>query len=165
MDAALRAGADRVRIAAYGARPQTGVGIGRRALELADPLSENPGESWGRAQMIEAGLPTPVLQPEIHDAEGVFVARSDYGWRDRAGRVRVVGEFDGLGKYLKYLHPGESADDAIRREKQREGQLQDLGIIVVRWLWQDLRRNAAVPRIRAQLTALGLIDASTNPAA
>ncbi|WP_018178622.1 type IV toxin-antitoxin system AbiEi family antitoxin domain-containing protein [Jongsikchunia kroppenstedtii] len=165
-DAALRAGADRDRMAGYARRPQTGVAVARRALLYADPLSENPGESLGRAQMIEAGLPMPRLQCEIYDIDGDFVGRPDYEWRDGSGR-RVVGEFDGVGKYLKYLSAGESAETAIRREKEREGRLQDLGVIVVRWTWRELQRRRMVPRVRAQLLAVGMIESSdpANPAA
>ncbi|GAC53751.1 hypothetical protein GOAMI_24_00070 [Gordonia amicalis NBRC 100051 = JCM 11271] len=57
-DQALRAGADRDRIAQILAgRRRQGIRNARRALSLASGLSESVGESWSRAQMIEAGLP------------------------------------------------------------------------------------------------------------
>lgn len=157
-DAALRQNANHARMAEYCDRPQHGVGHARVALGQADPLAENPGESWGRAQMIQAGLPIPRLQRRFYDSAGQFIARTDYDWSDDAGMARVIGEFDGLGKYLKYLRPGETPEDAIRREKEREGRLQDLGLVVVRWTWRDLVAGRVVPRLRAQLTALGLAD-------
>ncbi|NMO01352.1 hypothetical protein HH308_09010 [Gordonia sp. TBRC 11910] len=155
-DSALRTGGDRTVMQAYGAQPRTGVGVARRALTFADPLSENAGESWGRAQMIEGGLVVPRLQHEVFDDAGTFIARTDYDWVDENGAIAMVGEFDGLGKYLKYLQPGEDAQDVIRREKRREGRLQDLGIIVVRWTWADLKAGRVVSRIVAQMRAIGL---------
>jgi hypothetical protein len=163
-DAALRMGADRARIQEYCRAPQAGVGIARAALASANPLSENPGESWGRAQMIGSGLPEPRLQHDIHH-NGRFVARPDYDWRDSDGVVRLVGEFDGIGKYIKYLGAGESPEDAIRREKEREGRLQDMGIVVVRWGWRDLRAGRVVARIEAQLRALGLVTPQPDASA
>ncbi len=153
LDSALRQGADPALLTDFGAQPRTGVGVAREALQYASPLSENPGESWGRAQIIKAQLPIPRLQHNIYDSRGNFVARSDYDWVDGCGNIRVVGEFDGIGKYLKYLRPGESPVDVIRREKEREGRLQDLGIVVVRWTWADLKAGRVVPRLVAQLSA------------
>lgn len=160
LDSALRLGGDRARIESLCAAPKTGVGIARKALVHADPLSENPGESWGRAQMILGDLPLPRLQHEIYGSNGDFIARPDYDWCDQDGVTRLVGEFDGIGKYLKYLRAGESPEDAIRREKRREGLLQDLGIVVVRWGWAELVAQRVVPRIAAQLRALGMLTAA-----
>lgn len=153
----------------YGREPRTGVGVARRALALADPRSENPGESWSRAQMIAAGITPPTLQREIFDRRGNFVARTDFDWVDENGVVTLVGEFDGLGKYLKYLRPGESPEQVIKREKAREGRLQDLGIVVTRWLFTDLVAQRMAPRLIAQLRTLRLptptpIRAVANPA-
>jgi len=156
-DAALRRKACYEQMAHYCDRPQRGVGHARAALVQANPLAENPGESWGRAQLIQAALPIPSLQRRIYDSAGHFIARTDYDWCDDSGTVRVVGEFDGLAKYLKYLRPGETPEDAIRREKEREGRLQDLGLVVVRWTWRDLVEARVVPRLRAQLAAVGLV--------
>lgn len=156
LDSALRMGADARRMSEYGGEPRTGVGVARSALRHANPLSENAGESWGRAQMIEGGLATPRLQRRIFDKSGDFIARTDYDWADENGVVRLIGEFDGLGKYLKYLKPGEKPQDAIRREKVREGRLQDMGLVVVRWIYDDLSSGSVVPRLIAQMRALGL---------
>ncbi|MFT4201078.1 type IV toxin-antitoxin system AbiEi family antitoxin domain-containing protein [Gordonia sp. (in: high G+C Gram-positive bacteria)] len=157
-DSALRLGANRRSMARYGREPRTGVGTAREALKIANGLSDNPGESWGRALMYLDGLPMPRIQTEVFDEYGVFVARPDYDWVDEAGNIVVVGEFDGLGKYLKYLRPGEDVDDALRREKERESRLQDLGIIVVRWTWSDLYTpNRITRRIRIQLERTGLL--------
>lgn len=42
--------------------PRPGVRPARRALAVADPGSESVGESWSRAQIIDAGLPGPLVQ-------------------------------------------------------------------------------------------------------
>ncbi|GAC67021.1 hypothetical protein [Gordonia soli] len=151
LDSALRLGADPEVIAEKLVGTRTGVARARRALGHADPLSENAGESWGRAQMIEAGLPVPRLQHEFVDGTGVFVARSDYDWDGR-----LVGEFDGWAKYQRHLSPGETSFDAMRREKNREDALRRMGIMVVRWTWDALRRGLVVPMIAEWLGRLGI---------
>ncbi|QRY63590.1 hypothetical protein JVX90_05035 [Gordonia sp. PDNC005] len=151
-DSALRIGASPTVMRGLLERSRPGVGIARRALELADPESTNPGESWSRAQMIEAGLPAPRLQYRFYDEDGRFIGRSDFDWRGV-----VIGEFDGYGKYVDYLDGAETALDAVRREKRRHARLVDAGIIVVRWDWADLESRRMIPRLVATLTAGGVL--------
>ncbi|GGF24163.1 hypothetical protein GCM10007298_20110 [Williamsia phyllosphaerae] len=132
--------------------PRRGVGQARRALHHADGNAENPGESWSRAQMIDAGLPPARLQHEFHSATGELVARTDFDW---AGLL--VGEFDGMVRYQKHLRPGETPFDAMRREKEREDALRRAGIMVIRWTWNDLERGRVVPLIRDWLLRLRLL--------
>ncbi|KQS00442.1 hypothetical protein ASG12_05955 [Williamsia sp. Leaf354] len=153
-DSALRLGADRGVMEAMMASSARGIGQARRALRHADGESENPGESWSRAQMIEAGLLTPRLQHEFSDRTGNVIARTDFDW---AGLL--VGEFDGMAKYQKHLRPGETPFDAMRREKEREDALRGLGIMVLRWTWRDLERGLVVPMIRDWLVRLRLTAA------
>lgn len=141
VDAGLRMGADVDILTEMSHRRVRGVALFRKALEFADPLSENPGESWGRAQMIAAGLPVPRLQHTYRDSQG-FVGRTDYDWRDL-----LVGEFDGLVKYLNHRREGESIEQAVIREKQREDRLRALGIMVIRWVWADLENERVVPKL------------------
>lgn len=150
LDAALRLGADRKVMRKMLRATRRGVGQARRALAHADAAAESPGESWCRAQMIEAGLPIPRLQHEFRDQDG-FVARSDFDW---AGRL--VGEFDGKVKYQKYLREGEDVTDAVVREKKREDRLRRLGVMVIRWTWSDLERGTVAASIRQWLTSLEL---------
>lgn len=105
-----------------------------RAAAFADGRSESPGESWSRALMEVTGIPIPELQRELWDAWGRFLARVDFYWAEQ----RVVGEFDGLGKYSAHLAGGDTVDRAIQREKEREAALADEGYRVVRWMWSDL---------------------------
>ncbi|MDS1112425.1 hypothetical protein RD149_01455 [Gordonia westfalica] len=124
-----------------------GVGTARRALLLADAASESVGESWSRAQMIAAGLPIPRLQHTFQTSDGP--ARADFDWEGK-----LVGEFDGLQKYGRLLRPGETARDALIREKRREDALRAQGIMVVRWTWATLERGELVGLLRPWLTSL-----------
>lgn len=81
-----------------------------------------------------AGLPIPVLQWEIRDDTGRTLGRSDFGWPEHG----VAGEFDARIKYGRLLGPGETAGDAVYREKQREDSSRDWIRTVVPWGWDDL---------------------------
>lgn len=104
--------------------------------------------------MIDAGLPIARLQHEFHHGDGTLVARTDYDWDGL-----LVGEFDGMTKYQKYLRRGETPFDAMRREKVREDALRKLGIMVIRWTWDDLEHGRVVPLVRDWLQRLQLIAA------
>ena len=156
-DSALRGHADRAVMEELCRSRQQGVAVARQALALADGRAENPGESWSRAQMIRGGVLTPRLQTEVFDEHGLFVARPDFDWIDEHGVIRLAGEFDGLGKYVDYLRPGETPKDAIRREKEREARFRDLEIIVVRWTWRDLKNRTVAAAVSSHLRTLGLV--------
>lgn len=144
-DAALRMGATRLELETIVARAgrRKGIDTARRAVAFADVAAESIGESWSRALMSTMGdIPVPELQPEIHDSDGVFAARTDF-------RIRgtLLGEFDGYDKYIRYLKPGESPADAVYREKRREERLNELGFTVARWGWDDLMNPDRLRRI------------------
>ncbi|MEE3850786.1 hypothetical protein VZC37_10615 [Gordonia sp. LSe1-13] len=153
-DSALRLGADRdvMRAMLHGRRH--GVGHARRALHHADSGAENPGESWVRAQLIEAGLPIPRLQHEFYDEDGRFVARTDFDW---AGLL--VAEFDGDVKYGKHLRPGETPFQAMKREKTREDALRRMDVMVIRWTWKDLENRVVAGQAREWLIRFHLLAA------
>lgn len=111
----------------------------RRVLDAADDRAESVGESRSRALMLDAGLPLPELQLEVHRPDGLLVGRSDFGWREH----RLLGEFDGQVKYGRLLRPGQQPGDAVFEEKRREDALRDEGWGVVRWVWAEL----AAPRL------------------
>ncbi|MGU3434919.1 hypothetical protein ACNHUS_18120 [Actinomycetes bacterium M1A6_2h] len=122
----------------------------RRAIEFMDPRSETVGESRSRVYIHRHGLPAPELQVTLLDTYGRFLGRPDCLWEDEG----VIGEFDGMVKYSKYLRPGERPGDAVAREKSREDQLRSFGWMVVRWTWADLSTRLAADRIeRAMETA------------
>ena len=103
-----------------------------RAVSYADARAANPGESWSRAVLIEAGLEPDELQLEVRDAAGL-VGYADFAWVQR----RTLGEFDGRGKYGLGA-PGTDPGDVLWAEKRREDRLRALGWEVVRWTWADL---------------------------
>ncbi|WP_253662573.1 type IV toxin-antitoxin system AbiEi family antitoxin domain-containing protein [Williamsia maris] len=154
LDSALRLGADRSVMASMMLTARRGVAQARRALHHADGNAENPGESWSRAQMINAGLPPARLQHRFRSSTGELLARTDFDW---AGLL--VGEFDGMVKYQKLLRPGETPFDAMRREKEREDALRRAGIMVIRWTWTDLERGRVVPMVRDWLLRFRLVTA------
>jgi hypothetical protein len=121
-DRALHLGMDmsQVQDQLEAARARRGIGRARYAASLLDGASESAGESLSRVTFIEAGLPAPQLQ--------------DFLWPEYG----TVGEFDGKVKYGRLLRQGETAADAVFREKLREDAIRDLGYQVVRWTWDDL---------------------------
>lgn len=118
------------------ARGWKGVAQARRAVNLMDGRSENPGESQSRIILRESGFDVE-SQVEILDTGGRSVARIDWLVNDV-----VVCEFDGKAKYTKYLRPDENPGDVVFKEKIREDAVRDLGYPVVRWTWADLANPA-----------------------
>ncbi len=137
LDTALREGVPIVELHAIVARFPHAEGIGklRNALMVADGDAESVGESLSRALMIGwDDIPLPTLQPSFYDDEG-FIGRTDFGWQGL-----VVGEFDGKTRYMRSWRPGEPPEEVVYREKLREDRLRALGLVVVRWTWDDLMR-------------------------
>lgn len=89
------------------------------------------------------GFAAPQLQFAIADERGTF-ARADYYWPE----VNLVGEFDGVGKYLRAAaEQNRSVGDIVMAEKNRENRIRQTGCGVVRWDWneaRDLRRFEAI---------------------
>lgn len=131
-DAALAAGrvtrAD-LELALDVSRIGPGMADARLTVELADGLSESPGESWARVLFASLGLPKPELQVEIKDERGRLVGRVDFLFRAQ----RTIVEFDGLVKYA-----GSDGREALIAEKRREDALRGLGFQMVRPTWRDL---------------------------
>jgi len=59
----------------------------------------------------------------------------DFAWP----HLGVVGEFDGRVKYGRDLAPDQDPTEVLWDEKVREDLLRELGWLVVRWTWADLR--------------------------
>lgn len=146
-DGLLRAGLlDSADLDALRGAPLAGRGAGaaRRALDFADGLSDNPGESLSRVAIHAAGLPPPELQVELAargpDGPGI---RVDFLWR----RQRLVGEFDGR---LKYQAPAD-----LYAEKRREDRIRAMGYGVVRWGWAEAYGDfgPTAARIRTHLAS------------
>jgi hypothetical protein len=127
----------------------------RAAIRFADPNSGSPGESLSRAMIHVAGFEAPVLQFNVVGTGG-SVGYTDFAWKE----ARVVGEFDGVEKYVKseYLK-GRTTSQAVVAEKNRENRIRATGLRVVRWDWADLMEpgrlerelaSAGVPRRRTR---------------
>jgi hypothetical protein len=112
---------------------------------LAESRSGSVGESRSRYLFWVEGLPAPVSQFDVLD-RGRTVATVDFAWPDH----KLIVEFDGKEKYVKYVLPGETPADAVFREKQREDLIRRLtGWTVIRLTWADLhqpKRTAAIIR-------------------
>lgn len=118
-------------------------GSAGRVISFADGSSESVGESRTRLLFARYGLPVPVLQREIVDGSGRFVARVDFLFEDE----RVVVEFDGA---VKYRGTGLDPSGVVIAEKLREDRLRELGYEVVRITWADLAQPVrTVQRILA----------------
>ena len=109
------------------------------AIALADPAAESVLESISRLRMNDAGLPMPRLQSDVVTVERGFCGRVDFYW-DEFG---VAGEADGMGKY----------DDrvlSLRDEKRRQASMEDAGLVLVRWSWDELDRfDVVAARLRS----------------
>jgi hypothetical protein len=134
-DAALRFGVHRLELqrCAEAFCGRRGVARARRVIAFANAESGSAGESVSRVRMHQAGLPAPVLQWQINDSDGRQLF-TDFAWPD----LRTVGEFDGKIKYGRLLRPGQSADDVVMAEKQRENRIRRHGWWLVRWGWAEL---------------------------
>jgi hypothetical protein len=130
-------------------RSARGVRRCESAIELADGASGSAGESLSRVGMHLLGLPAPVLQQEFRDSRGL-IGFADFWWPE----LGLVGEFDGLGKYIKReFTKGRTAADIVLAEKAREDRLRALGLRVTRWGWETAR---SLPMLRAHLAGAGL---------
>ncbi|TFD28311.1 type IV toxin-antitoxin system AbiEi family antitoxin domain-containing protein [Cryobacterium cryoconiti] len=120
-----------------------------RAISFARPNADNPGESLSRVAIFELGFPDPLLQTCHPNPRGGFYF-TDFEWPD----YRLIGEFDGQGKYLKdeYLR-GLTPGEAVTREKIREDDLRSEGNGMARWGPTDVRQRRSLLRI---LTTAGL---------
>lgn len=122
---------------------------GSWAVEFADPASGSPGESVSRVGIHRLGLPAPELQVRFYDGSGL-IGVVDFWWPDCA----VIGEFDGIGKYLReaFTH-GRDPAEIVLEEKHRENRLRALGPRVARWDWRVARDRDA---LRRRLSEAGL---------
>ncbi|AMM30964.1 hypothetical protein SA2016_0263 [Sinomonas atrocyanea] len=129
-----------------------------QVLDLASGASESVGESLSRALMWDLGFEMPELQVWIVK-DGRRIARVDYRW----AQIRLVGEFDGLQKYLRSQKlSGKSASQVVVEEKLREDEIRSTGERVVRWVWADLLEPA---RFAAILHRAGVPRRTTARAA
>ena len=105
-----------------------------KVIEFASALSGSAGESLSRVKMFRLGFPPPILQETFVLRDGKK-AKTDFWFKEK----RIVGEFDGLGKYLRADWGGRlSLADRILAEKRRENQIRAQGVVFARWDWKEL---------------------------
>jgi hypothetical protein len=133
-----------------------GVQRAERGLLLVDGRRESWLESASVVVAAELGYPRPASQVWIHKLNGQQIGRVDFLWFE----LGVVGEADGMGKYLGDFDEEGSPDSTARRvlmERNRERGLESVGFAVARWGAADLRgtgnglaRQLADARARAR---------------
>jgi hypothetical protein len=107
------------------------------AVRMANGRSESAGETRGRWLFRSLGLPAPVCQYEVRDADGVLRGTCDWGWPDYG----QLGEFDGKIKYGRLLRTDQDPGDVVFAEKRREDELREItGASMFRLTWPDLDR-------------------------
>src|SRR5262245_25084689 len=126
---------DRLRLQRYieSAKRSHGVRRLRQMAELAAP-AESPMETRLRWLLINAGLPRPEVQTDLHDADGNFVGRADLYYPDE----RLVIEFDGANHRERLV-----TDD------RRQNLLVDAGYRVLRFTAANLHQRPDI--IEAQV--------------
>ncbi|GAA2108600.1 hypothetical protein GCM10009841_29210 [Microlunatus panaciterrae] len=129
---------------APGYRRRPGSRVARLALSLADGGSESEGESVTRLQCYRHGIPRPTLQYEVFSTSGRLIGRSDFHWPE----YRHLGEFDGEVKYQRFLREGESASDAVVREKIREDGMRAQRLGMSRFTWSGVMPANAAATMR-----------------
>ena len=117
-----------------------GVSRVRSIIELADPRSENGGESVVRAQIISLGFVKPDLQRECTDSvDPGRTSRVDFAW-DLPDGTLVIGELDGKQKYTdENMLDGRDITDVLLAERRREAHLtlDDRPVRVMRFSLAD----------------------------
>ena len=120
-------------------------------VRMADEDAASIGESRGRWFFWVHGLPAPLLQYDVTDADGVLIGTTDWAWPE----LELLGEFDGRVKYGRLLRQGMEPGDVVFAEKQREDALRRAtGFRMERFIWDDYQRPLVLAaRLRR---ALGL---------
>lgn len=120
----------RLRLDAIRSRGRAGVALIERLLEHAG------GHTMLERRFLElmdrAGLPRPATQVEFRDPDDDhFVARVDFYFREIGLVVEVTGRL------------GHSTPEERARDAQRRNELQELGVRVIEFTWEDVTERAA----------------------
>jgi len=112
------------------------LGLGRFD-ELAEP-AESPMETRLRWLLLQAGLPRPEVQKNLHDPSGRFIGRADL----YCPVARLVIEFD-----------GSNHRDRLVEDNRRQNALLNAGFRLLRFTAADLnqRPGAIVAQVRGAL--------------
>jgi hypothetical protein len=118
-------------------------------LRLANPSLASVAESRTFYLFYAKGLPAPIPQYPIRDAQGRVLYYVDFAWPE----LGVFLEFDGKEKYSRHIKPGQTPGDAVFSEKKREDRIRELtGWRCIRITWADLEKPShTAMRIRMAL--------------
>lgn len=109
-------------------------------LLLADGRRENWLESASALSMSRWGMPDPVPQVEVFSRAGEFLGRVDKLWPE----LGVVGEADGLGKYLLEGTEEATVLSTLSAEQSRQSDLECEGLTVIRWTTAEAVSGEAI---------------------
>ena len=121
-----------------------------KLLRYTDAKSENGGESFARAGMIENGFSVPQLQVPFTDPLTGKQSRVDFLWRTADGRI-IVGELDGTAKYVDpQMTDRRSIQETVQAEREREQALFRAGVTeIVRFTFDDaVRQKPLIAKLR-----------------
>lgn len=124
-------------------------------LRLAESRCESVAESRFLHLCWRAGIPRPVPQLELVDADGRTWARLDFAWP----ALGVFAEVDGRVKYTD-PHRVSTITQVVLREKEREDRVrEETGWRCIRVGWADLERpDPTARRLRRLLFPDSPID-------
>lgn len=112
-------------------------------VRMADGRAESAGESRGRWNFRELGIPAPDCQVPVYATDGTLIAICDWGWV----KDGLYGEFDGRQKYGRLLKPGQDPGEVVFAEKQREDLVRETtGARMIRIIWSDYDRPRLLGR-------------------
>ncbi|MEV8144274.1 hypothetical protein [Specibacter sp. NPDC078709] len=106
-----------------------GIRRARQAIRSLSRSSESAGETRTRLIVGELPIEQPEQQVWISTNNGSF--RVDFMWRG----IRLILEFDGDTKYFDY---GDSPEQALIKERERENALVEEGWRFIRVKWKHL---------------------------
>lgn len=124
--------------------PVRGINAARRALASADPRSESPLESWGRAQIVTADLPElQTLEVQVPVLAGEYrldLLLNGYLAVELHGDIKYDGQSIGVDPV-----------EQMKRDRQRERRLQNAGFSLVHATYADLAEGHLPEMVRAGL--------------
>lgn len=109
------------------------IAVARAAFGFAGTKSQSVFESKMRLFLRHYRIEQPEQQVTFSRADGSILTISDMAWRQQ----RTILECDGAGKYLDHLG-GLTPRERLRREKERDRELQRRGFETIRATWRDL---------------------------
>ena len=136
---------DELRAVTAGLTRRRGCRALREAAALARAAVDSPQETKTRLFLVDAGIPEPVVNFEILDSGGVFVARVDLAWP----RFKVCIEYEGDGHRTDVR---QFRVDITRRERVEDERWR-----MVRITDDDLKNGGheLLRRVRAALAERG----------